>query len=393
MKRLFLSLIFVILLFGITEVLAIANPASTYCENMGYTVQIRTDANGSQYGVCVFNASGECEEWAFYNGSCGQEFVKNLSCASAGESEEPEIECCANLTALSTNLVGPNGICGAITGAYPICSNCGDGSCESWENRCNCVADCNLSSGDDENDNNETDEEDANETEDDKNETEDNETRPACSDITIVRRCIARKDCRWVAAENRCEDNSNLNLTNRRQILKQRLQDYLNLTECPNNCTCAGSTIKCYTENGKVMTVIAGKSGNIIIQVKNINASTNITLIKNESGLFAEINGQEIKIKQLPDEASEKALKRLRMRQCNETNNCSLELKELRQEIKDKRTELRKLVYELQAERHARLLGLFRIKMQVKAQIDAETGEIMKIKKPWWAFLASEPQE
>jgi hypothetical protein len=31
--------------------------------------------------------------------------------------------------------------------------------------------------------------------------------------------------------------------------------------------------------------------------------------------------------------------------------------------------------------------------MDVQAQVDAETGELLKVKKPWWAFLASEPQE
>jgi len=31
--------------------------------------------------------------------------------------------------------------------------------------------------------------------------------------------------------------------------------------------------------------------------------------------------------------------------------------------------------------------------MNVEAQVDAETGEIIRVKKPWWAFLASEPAE
>jgi hypothetical protein len=31
--------------------------------------------------------------------------------------------------------------------------------------------------------------------------------------------------------------------------------------------------------------------------------------------------------------------------------------------------------------------------MHVRAQVDADTGELIKIKKPWWAFIASEPSE
>jgi hypothetical protein len=30
--------------------------------------------------------------------------------------------------------------------------------------------------------------------------------------------------------------------------------------------------------------------------------------------------------------------------------------------------------------------------MQVQAQVDAETGEIIQVNKPWWAFLAVEPE-
>jgi len=46
------------------------NPASAYCEEQGYTVEIRTDASGGQYGVCVFPGGNECEEWAYYRGEC-----------------------------------------------------------------------------------------------------------------------------------------------------------------------------------------------------------------------------------------------------------------------------------------------------------------------------------
>jgi hypothetical protein len=51
-----------------------------------------------------------------------------------------------------------------------------------------------------------------------------------------------------------------------------------------------------------------------------------------------------------------------------------------------------RLAYEVQAERHAKLLGIFSMKMQVKTEVDAENGEV-SVKKPWWAFLASEPKE
>ena len=33
-------------------------------------VEIRTDADGGQYGVCIFADGSECDEWAFYRGEC-----------------------------------------------------------------------------------------------------------------------------------------------------------------------------------------------------------------------------------------------------------------------------------------------------------------------------------
>jgi putative hemolysin len=47
------------------------NPAAAYCEEQGYTLEIRTNSDGGQYGVCKFPDGTECDEWAFYQGECG----------------------------------------------------------------------------------------------------------------------------------------------------------------------------------------------------------------------------------------------------------------------------------------------------------------------------------
>jgi putative hemolysin len=47
----------------------IANPASVYCEKNGGVLEIRSDEQGNQYGVCLKNEK-ECEEWKFYRGEC-----------------------------------------------------------------------------------------------------------------------------------------------------------------------------------------------------------------------------------------------------------------------------------------------------------------------------------
>jgi putative hemolysin len=49
---------------------AIANPASVHCVEQGYRLEIRTDAAGGQYGVCLFPDGTECEEWAYFRGEC-----------------------------------------------------------------------------------------------------------------------------------------------------------------------------------------------------------------------------------------------------------------------------------------------------------------------------------
>ncbi len=46
------------------------NPASVYCEQQGNKLEIRTAADGSQSGVCVFPDRSECDEWAYYRGEC-----------------------------------------------------------------------------------------------------------------------------------------------------------------------------------------------------------------------------------------------------------------------------------------------------------------------------------
>jgi putative hemolysin len=53
-----------------------ANPASTFCVKNGYKIEIRKNADGSEYGVCIFNDGKECEEWAFYRKECGAEYIK-----------------------------------------------------------------------------------------------------------------------------------------------------------------------------------------------------------------------------------------------------------------------------------------------------------------------------
>jgi uncharacterized protein len=52
---------------------SMTNPASALCEREGGKLEIRTQADGGQYGVCVFPGGQECEEWSYFRGECQPE--------------------------------------------------------------------------------------------------------------------------------------------------------------------------------------------------------------------------------------------------------------------------------------------------------------------------------
>jgi len=60
-----------------SSVQAMANPASVYCTEQGYRLEIRTSKDGSQFGLCIFPNGKECDEWKFYQGECGGNYKKN----------------------------------------------------------------------------------------------------------------------------------------------------------------------------------------------------------------------------------------------------------------------------------------------------------------------------
>lgn len=45
--------------------------------------------------------------------------------------------------------------------------------------------------------------------------------------------------------------------------------------------------------------------------------------------------------------------------------------------------------YELNGEKEGKMFGLFKVNGEVSAEVDAETGNVIKTHKPWWAFMAS----
>lgn len=89
--------------------------------------------------------------------------------------------------------------------------------------------------------------------------------------------------------------------------------------------------------------------------------------------------GEKTRIRVLPDTASEVALERLEAR-----NLTKIELKEVLHK------NIPRIVYEIETNKNGKFLGVFKLKIKADAQIDPETGEILGVNVPWWAFLVSE---
>ena len=54
-----------------TPTAGLPNPASTFCQEQGFRLELRTSATGSQSGICHFPDGSQCDEWAYYRGECG----------------------------------------------------------------------------------------------------------------------------------------------------------------------------------------------------------------------------------------------------------------------------------------------------------------------------------
>jgi len=54
--------------------IGIPNPASFYCQEMGYELELRESEGGTE-GICIMPNGAECEEWEFLAGGCSIEWT------------------------------------------------------------------------------------------------------------------------------------------------------------------------------------------------------------------------------------------------------------------------------------------------------------------------------
>ncbi|MEM3091318.1 MAG: hypothetical protein QXX55_01280 [Candidatus Pacearchaeota archaeon] len=141
------------------------------------------------------------------------------------------------------------------------------------------------------------------------------------------------------------------------------------------------SEIEVETEGGfYIEEVVNGTQHRLVIKCKSLQNVTNVT-----DSRICRIKETEIKI--MPDEAFIIALNRSRIEKCSEENNCTIKIKE------KIHNNIPRVVYNIELDKPGKFLGVFKLEMKVRTEIDPETGEVIVLNKPWWAFLVPEKND
>jgi len=79
----------IVLLLGIFLIAfvqaAYVGPSSKYCTHMGYKINYLGEKGVDGAIYCVFDENNKCKFDEFWEGTCGQEFVKEILCRQEGE--------------------------------------------------------------------------------------------------------------------------------------------------------------------------------------------------------------------------------------------------------------------------------------------------------------------
>ena len=140
--------------------------------------------------------------------------------------------------------------------------------------------------------------------------------------------------------------------------------------------------------------ITATRTGNTI-EVTSVDAGTGMPKnIKIEAEIPVEVKentirvtqstGAMVEVKVMPATASATGIASLKIKACSAENNCTIKLKEVSV------NGVARAAYSVSAEKEFRIFGLINAKSIVSANIDAETGAVVSVIKPWWAFIAVE---
>jgi len=151
---------------------------------------------------------------------------------------------------------------------------------------------------------------------------------------------------------------------------------------CPIGCTCSGNATTCptselkpieakiSTESGAKTIFIEKITNGISLKSEKATAITTGNLIIEQGALSFKTSVGNKEIKVLPEEASSKVT--------NTTKVGAIELKE----------ESQQPIYAVKGKTRAKLLFVIPISMPTETKVNAESGRIISVSKPWWSFLA-----
>lgn len=132
-------------------------------------------------------------------------------------------------------------------------------------------------------------------------------------------------------------------------------------------------------ENGKIKRKIefkgVGADTELEIEEEVENGKTKLK-IKMKNGNFTSLDI-------MPDEV----LVIIRAKIKNMGENYSIEIEEKIHK------NIPRVVYNVQTNQNGRFLGVFKLAMRAEIEIDPETGEVISLSRPWWAFLVTVPEE
>lgn len=199
-----------------------------------------------------------------------------------------------------------------------------------------------------------------------------------CGDGKQVDWCTCDKNGKWeciISPENKCQTVQN----------------------CKAGCVCSEGITTCPTSDKSVTTQVTETSseaqpttsvstisieknseGNSVIKGEKVQATSSEKVKVVENKLYLETSdnkNEEVKI--MPETASATAIEKL-----GEVKNIQIELKEVG------KTDEKKPAYEMTAEKSVKILGLFATNIKITTEVNAQTGNITSVKKPWWSFLA-----
>ena len=125
------------------------------------------------------------------------------------------------------------------------------------------------------------------------------------------------------------------------------------------------------------MTIRAGNSGNTIVQVKGENMTTKVVLYHHNGKVYGVFKNNKTRtVNVLPDQVREKLRERMRARM--EVRNITLDDDG---------------VYQVEAKKNGKLFFIFPVRERVRAQVNAETGEVIRTRTSWWGFLAVDSED